>query len=117
MQGENVLPNIDNLTEQIRDQITEALVKKSGLNLAWRPVIKSWQHHQSLQEVSCGDDRQIHYYIGIDTGLSNVNRKLYVKVKALNLNEKKWVSGFGKSWTGKPTRDQLDALDRKHPDD
>jgi len=117
MQGENVPARIDGLTEMIRNKITDALLKKNGLILAWRPAIKPWQHHQSLREISCGDDSNAHYYIGIDTGLSKVNRNLYVKVKALNLSERKWVSGFGKSWTGIPTRDQLNALGREHPDD
>ncbi|MCP4625978.1 MAG: DUF4384 domain-containing protein [bacterium] len=117
MQGENVPARIDGLTEMIRNKITDGLLKKNGLNLAWRPAIKSWQHHRSLREISCGDDGQARYYIGIDTGLSTVNRKLYVKVKALNPRERKWVSGFGQSWTGMPTPDQLDALGREHPDE
>jgi hypothetical protein len=116
MQGENVLPRIDDLTQQIRDKINDALLTKSGLNLAWRPAIQPWQHHQSLEDISCADYNTVRYYIGIDTGLSKVKRKLYVKVRALNLGEHKWVSGFGKSWTGMPTRNQLDALTREHPD-
>ena len=117
MQGDNVLPRIDNLTEQIRDKINDALLKKSGLNLAWRPAIQPWQHHQSLEDIACADYNTIRYYIGIDTGLSKVKQKLYVKIRALNLSEHQWVSGFGKSWTGMPTRNQLDALAREHPDD
>ena len=117
MQGDNVPARIDDLTEQIRDKITDALLKKTGLNLAWRPAIKPWQHKRSLREMSCVADSKARYYIGIDTGLSKVNRQLYVKVKALNLSEGKWVSGFGKSWMGRPTRGQLEALDREHPDD
>ena len=116
MQGENIPARIDGLTEMIRNKITDALLKKNGLNLAWRPAIKSWQHHRSLEEISCGDAGRARYYIGIDTGLSTVNRKIYVRVKALNLREQKWVSGFGQSWSGRPTRDQLDALGRERPD-
>jgi hypothetical protein len=117
MQGENILPRIDDLTKQIRHKIHDALLKKSGLNLAWRPAIQPWQHHQSLEDITCDDYNTVRYYIGIDTGLSQVQRKLYVKVRALNLSENKWVSGFGKSWTGTPSRDQLDALAREHPAD
>ncbi len=117
LQGEKVMTRIDDLTELIRTEITDALLKKNGLNLAWRPAPTPWQNHQSLQELTCGDDGKPRYYIGIDAGLLKMNRKLYVKVKALNLGERKWVSGFGKSWTGKPTRAQLDALDRERPDD
>jgi hypothetical protein len=117
MQGEDVRPRIDDLTDQIRHKIHDALLKKSGLNLAWRPAIQPWQHHQRLEDLTCHDYQTVRYYIGIDTGLSPLQRKLYVKVRALNLGENKWVSGFGKSWTGMPSRDQLQALTREHPDE
>lgn len=116
MQGENVLPRIDDLTERIRHKIHDALLKKSGLNLAWRPAIQPWRHHRNLEDITCDDYSTVRYYIGIDAGLSQVSRKLYVRVRALNLSEKKWVPGFGKSWTGLATRDQMDALAREHPD-
>ena len=117
MQGDNVRPRIDDLTDQIRQKIMDALLKQPGLDLSWRPVIHPWRHHQSLEEVSCGDFRKIHYYVGIDCGLTRVERHLYVKVRALNLVEQKWISGFGKSWQGAPTAAQRAALDREHPDD
>jgi len=117
MQGENIPDDIDDLTKQIREKITDALLKENGLNLVWRPAIKPWQHQRSLADVACFDDGRVRYYIGIDASLSQMNRILQVKVKALNLNERKWVSGFGKSWAGKPTPGQLAALDRKQPDE
>jgi len=117
MQGENVPDRIDDLTKQIREKITDALLKENGPDPVWRPAIRPWQHHRGLGDIACSDVGQVRYYIRIDTGLSKVNRKLYVKVKALNLIEKKWVSGFGKSWSGMPTRDQLVALGRMRPDD
>jgi hypothetical protein len=117
MQGENVLPRIDDLTDQIRQKITDALLKKSGLDLAWRPAVQPWQHHQRLEDISCGDYRKVRYFVGIDVGLSGEKRKIYVKVRALNLAEQKWVSGFGKSWQATPTREQLEALAREHPDE
>ena len=117
IQGDDVQPRIDELTEQIRHTIIDALLKEPGLYLSWRPAIQPWQHHQSLADVSCNHYQKVHYYVGIDCGLSKVDRNLYVKVRALNLAEQKWVSGFGKTWQGKPTRDQLAALAREHPDE
>lgn len=117
MQGENVLPQIDDLTEDIRQKITDALLQSPGLDLAWRPSIQPWRHSQSLAEISCGDHREVRYYVGIDTGLSGENRDLHVKVRTLNLAERKWVSGFGRNWQGKPTRQQIEALAREHPDE
>ena len=117
MQDDNTEPRIDELTEQIRQKIMDALLKQAGLDLSWRPAIRPWRHHRSLAEVSCGDFRRIHYYVGIDCGLTPVEGHLYVKVRALNLVEQKWVSGFGKSWQGVPTVAQRAALGRERPDD
>jgi hypothetical protein len=117
MQGDKVQPRIDDLTDQIRQKIMDALLKQPGLDLSWRPEIHPWRHHRSLEEVSCGEFRKIHYYVGIDCGLTRVKRHLYVKIRALNLVEQKWVSGFGKSWQGTPTAAQRAALDHEHPDD
>jgi hypothetical protein len=117
IQGDTVQPRIDDLTDQIRQKIMDALLKQPGLDLSWRPAIHPWRHHRSLAEVSCGDFRKIHYYVGIDCGLTRVEGHLYVKVRALNLVEQKWVSGFGKSWQGAPTAAQRAALDREHSDD
>jgi hypothetical protein len=117
MQGDNIAPRIDDLTDQIRQKIMDALLKQPGLDIAWRPAIRPWRHHRSLEEVSCGNIRRIHYYVGIDCGLARVGGHLYVKVRALNLVEQKWVSGFGKSWQGTPTAAQKAALGREQPDD
>ena len=117
IQGDIVRPRIDDLTDQIRGKIIDALLKAPGLDLAWRPSIRPWQHHQRLEDVACGEYRKVHYYLGIDCGLTRLKRNLYVKVRALNLAEQKWVSGFGRSWEGRPTARQLAALDREHPDE
>jgi hypothetical protein len=117
MQGDNVQPRIDDLTHQIRQKIMDALLNQPGLDLSWRPAVQPWRHHRSLEDVSCGDFRKTYYYVGIDSGLTRADRQLYVKIRALNLVEKKWVSGFGKSWQGTPTALQSAALNREHPDD
>jgi hypothetical protein len=117
MQGDIVRPRIDDLTERIRGKILDALLQTPGLELAWRPAIQPWQHHQRLEDVACGEYRKNHYFIGIDSGLTRLKRNLYVNVRALNLAEQKWVTGFGRSWEGKPTAGQLAALDREHPDE
>ena len=117
IQGETVQPRIDELTDHIREKIVDALVGESGLDLYWRPAAPPHKHHRSLADISCGDYLKIHYYIGIDCRLTNVDQNLLVKVRALNLAEDKWVSGFGRSWKGKPTPEQVAALEREHPDE
>lgn len=117
MQSDNVLPQIDDLTWQIRQRITDALLEQPGLNLAWRPSSRNPQYSQSLDDIVCDAHNDVNYYIGIDSSLNPTGRQLHVKVRALNLAENKWVSGFGKSWQGTPTRAHLNALNRLHVDE
>ena len=116
MHKDNVQTHIDGLTDHIREKIVDALLREPGLDLYWQPTTRPLKHHQSLSDISCGDTRKINYYIGIDARLKNHEQKLSVKVRALNVAEHKWVSGFGRSWEGRPTADQLAALKRRHPD-
>ena len=117
MQGDNVQSHIDELTGHIREKVVDSLVRAPGPDLFWRPATWPYKHHQSLADISCGDYRKINYYIGIDCRLTNVEQILSVKVRALNLAEHKWVSGFGRSWQGRPTPAQLAALQREHADE
>ena len=117
MHGDNVQSHIDELTDHIREKIIDSLVRAPGPDLYWRPAIRPYKHHQRLADISCSNFRKIHYYIGIDCRLTKVAQNLYVRVRALNLAEHKWVSGFGRSWEGKPTPNQLAALKRTQPDE
>ncbi len=116
MHNDDVQPQIDELTDHIRARIIDALVKEPGLDLYWRPATRPHKHHRSLAGLSCGDHRNVHYYIGIDCRLTRLDRKLEVRIRALNLAEHQWVSGFGRSWQGRPTAAQLATLKREHPD-
>lgn len=117
MKGDDVQASIDDLTGQIRESVMDSLLTEPGINLAWRPAVRPWQHHQSLDALHCAEYRKIIYYIGIDTGLTKVDKKLFVKVRALNLKEGAWESGFGKSWIGDPTERQRAALNRTQTDE
>jgi hypothetical protein len=117
LRGEEVRSRVDDLTREIRSKIGDALLKQPGLDLAWQPTGPPRENHHRLADVSCGTYRKVQYYIGLDCGLTRLEGKLYVKVRALNLAEQKWVTGFGKSWEGRPTAAQLAALAREHPDE
>lgn len=116
MKGDDVRAEIDDLTVQLRERIIDGLLTKPGVNLTWKPTRKPWERIKSLGDIQCVEHRPAKFYIGLDVGLTSVNKKLYVKVRALDLGEEKWVSGFILSWSGKPTPPQLAALERKQPD-
>lgn len=117
MRGEVVRPRVDDLTREIRSKIIDALLKQPGPDLAWQAAAAPREHHPGYEDVPCGNYRKVRYYIGLDCGLTRLEGKLYVKVRALNLDEKKWVAGFGKSWEGWPTDAQRTALAREQPDE
>ncbi len=117
MERDNVESEIDDLTMQLREEIIDALLAKPGINLTWRPSMKLWKHHSSLDEVECINFSRERFYVGLDVGISPVDAKLYVKIRALNLKENKWVTGFGISWKGIATKAQKEALNRKKTDD
>ncbi len=116
MLGANVQSDIDQLTNNIRARTFDTLLSTPGINLVWRPATKPWEHHRSLSEVACGDFHTIHYYIGIETKLTP-DDVLQVSVRALDLHEGTWVSGFGRSWQARPTHAQRWALKRRQPDE
>ena len=117
MDRDNVKAQIDALTLQLREEMIDGLLTKPGVGLVWRPSTKPWEHHISLKEVSCNEAMKEKYYVGIDTSVSSVNGKLSVKIRALNIAEKSWVTGFGISWQGKPSPMQKKALEERHPDE
>jgi len=117
MQGELVRSRIDDLTREIRGKIVDALLKQPGPELVWQAVGAPQENPADFEELPCSNYRKIQYYIGLDCGLTRLTGKLYVHVRALNLDEKKWVAGFGQSWEGWPTPAQRAALAHAQPDE
>ena len=116
MKGDNVQPRIDDLTLHIRERLVDSLLTRPGIGLIWRPAIKPWQHHTSLAQVECNPAAREKIYVGIDSAISDFNGKLYVKIRALDISEKKWVTGFGISWEGEPDRHHQSAIQNSNPD-
>ena len=117
MRGERVLSGVDDLTKEIREKIIDALLKQPGIDLVWQSSPSQHQVAPRPGGVACSNYRKVQYYIGIDCGLTHLARELSVKVRAMNLAENKWVSGFGRSWEGNPTAAQRAALLREQPDE
>ena len=117
MDRDNVEAQIDMLTAQLREEMIDGLLTTPGIGLVWRPSTKPWEHHTSLKEVVCTESMKEKYYVGIDTSISSVNGKLNVKIRALDIAEKRWVTGFGISWQGKPSDMHRKALEDRRPDE
>nr|WP_319394777.1 hypothetical protein [uncultured Desulfobacter sp.] len=117
MNRENVEADIDELTMQIRDTITDGLLTKPGIGLVWRPSAKPWTHHTQVKQVDCTGGQKEAIYVGIDASLSSLDGDLHVTIRALDIAEKQWITGFGISWQGHASSMQKKALSSKKPDD
>lgn len=117
MNRDNVEARIDELTMQIRETITDGLLTKPGIGLVWRPSTKPWEHHTQVKQVDCTGGQKEAVYVGIDASLSSLDGDLHVTIRALDIAEKKWITGFGISWQGHASSMQKKALSNKKPDD
>lgn len=114
--GEEIKSEIDGLTEELRTRLKNGLIKIRGINLVWRHYRQPWQHHRFLREARCVDLTPPEIYLVIDCRQLPVNGELQVGIRALDLREEMWVPGFGASWTGKATPEQLSAFSRRTVD-
>ena len=115
MHGEQVEPQIDNLTATLRDQIFNKLLQNNGVNLIWQASNNSLQHQRSLQTLECHAKQKARFYIGFD--IKPVSDQFQVSVKALDPEQERWVSGFGKSWQGSLSKQQQQQLKQTQTDE
>lgn len=116
LDGDDVLPEIDLLTRNIRQQVNDTLLEVPGITLPWQPKLPEYQHHRQLSTVQCRNLGDSHYYIGIETS-HTVSGEYRVAVRALDIKAREWVSGFGITWTGRLSDDEQLALRQKQTDE
>ena len=117
MNRDNVEADIDELTMQIRESITDGLLTKPGMGLVWRPPAKPWTHHTQVKQADCTGGQKEAIYVGIDASLSSLDGDLHVTIRALDIAEKQWITGFGIAWQGHASSMQKKALSSKKTDD
>jgi hypothetical protein len=86
------------------------------VRLPWQPQNQQALHHRQLDRIQCGHIRDADYYIGIEVGRT-ATAEHRVSVRALDVRAGEWVSGFGKSWTGLLTANELHALQERRIDE
>ena len=94
------------LALSLRDRLLDAAVNTRGVSVGW-------QHGRSSatspsQSIDCARD-EVHYYIGIELS-QELDSSYSVAVRALDLEDRNWVTGFGKSWHGQLGTIQRQAL-------
>ena len=94
---DNVPAPVSNaLAISLRDRLLEAALNEPGVIVGRRQGGAAAT--TGLQPVDCNHD-DVHYYVGISVS-RRIDGSHGVSVRALDLEDSNWVSGFGKTWQG-----------------
>jgi hypothetical protein len=98
-------PVSNSLALSLRDRLLDAALNTAGVSIGWRqggtpPATRT-------QVIDCTHD-DVHYYIGIALSRA-LDGSHQVDVRALDLQDRNWVTGFGKSWQGRLSTLQRNA--------
>ena len=101
------------LALSLRDRLLDAAVDTPGVTIAWRQG-RSNAHH-GTEAIDCTRD-DVDYYIGIELS-QQLDDSYSLSLRALDLKERSWISGFGQSWRGHLSMSQRRALRQSKVDE
>jgi len=94
------------LALSLRDRLLAAAVDTPGVAIGWQQG-RSGTSLESQPQDCLHDD--VHYYIGIEL-TQQLDGTYAVDVRALDLEDRNWVTGFGKRWHGRLGTSQRQAM-------
>ena len=100
------------LAISLRDRLLDAALNTAGVSIGRRQG--GAPAGRGTQPVDCTHD-DVHYYIGIEIS-QRIDGTYAVSVRALDLEDRNWVTGFGRSWHGQLSSVQRNALHRSETD-
>ena len=110
---DNIPASVSNeLAISLRDRLLDAALNTPGVSVGRRQG--GTTATPAAQSVDCTQD-DVHYYIGISVS-RRIDGLYGVSVRALDLEDRNWVSGFGKAWQGALSSVQQRAM-RQSQDD
>jgi hypothetical protein len=100
------------LALSMRDRLLAAAVDTRGVEIGWQ----QGRGGMSLESTpgDCMHD-DVHYYIGIEL-TQKLDGSYAVNVRALDLEDRNWVTGFGRRWQGKLSTSQRQAMRQERVD-
>jgi hypothetical protein len=104
MKDSNPQPVTSALALALRDRLQDALMDTPGIRIAWRPEQSMPGHISGSGNVDCSADK-VHYYIGLEITETRAG-EFEFELRALDLDDRSWVAGFGKNWNGALTAAQ-----------
>ena len=110
---DNLPASVSNeLAISLRDRLLDAALNTPGVSVGRRQGGTTVT--PAAQSVDCTRD-DVHYYIGISVS-RRIDGLYGVTVRALDLEDRNWVSGFGKSWQGALSTIQQRAIRQTQTD-
>ena len=95
------------LALSLRDRLLDAALHTPGVVLGWQQGGSAAEPPPTLD---CTRD-DVHYYIGIGVR-RDLDGSYRASVRALDLQDRNWVTGFGSSWRGRLTPLQRNAINK-----
>ena len=100
------------LALSLRDRLLDAALNTAGVSIGWRQG--GTPAARSTQPIDCTHD-DVHYYIGLELS-RHLDGTYGITVRALDLEDRNWVSGFSESWKGQLSTVQRQAARESRAD-
>jgi hypothetical protein len=101
------------LALSLRDRVLAAAVATPGVAIGWQQGRSGSSFDAQPHECTLDD---VHYYIGIEL-TQKLDSSYAVNVRALDLEDRNWVTGFGKRWQGQLSTTQRQAMRQSRIDE
>lgn len=99
-------------TLSLRDRLLNAAVETAGVKIGWQQGQPSAPSGSA--EIDCTRN-DVHYYIGLQVSRA-LDGSHTISVRAVDREDKGWVTGFGKTWRGNLNRLQREAVQQTRID-
>lgn len=107
MQNGKPSATTNSLALALRDRLQDAVIDRSGIRVGWQVDRKSFNRRDEQSRVDCTAS-DVNYYIGLE--LEELRGGRYsVSVRALDVEQQSWISGFSEYWQGTLTTMQYRA--------
>ena len=101
------------LALSMRDRLLAAAVATPGIEIGWHQGRTRTAPAAGTNDCISDD---VHYYIGIELA-QKLDGTYAVNVRALDLEDRTWVTGFGRRWQGKLSTTQRQAMRQERVDE
>ena len=101
------------LALSLRDRMLTAAVATPGVAIGWQQGRSGAALDAQPQDCTLDD---VHYYIGVELS-QKLDSSYAVNVRALDLEDRNWVTGFGRRWQGRLSTTQRQAMRQSRIDE